>query len=95
MDKIGIPSVSGMKTALTGATVGAAGGALFALSQRMFGTGIWGGLAGIALAGSAVKGSAGEAISTVLGFQIGQSLLASMGSGKTVTTSLSEGFQAI
>ena len=42
-----------------------------------------------------MKGNAGEAISTVLGFQIGQTLLAGMGSGKSVTATLSEGFQAI
>ena len=79
-EKIGAPSVKGIKEAVIGALIGAAGGALYGISTAIFGNGLLGALAGIAVAGSMIKGTRGEIISTVLGFQIGQSLF-SGGSG--------------
>jgi hypothetical protein len=74
MKEIGIPSVSGMTGALKCGAIGAVGGAVIGLSNKFFGTGLWGALAGIAAAGSILKGDEGKIISTVLGFQIGQQL---------------------
>lgn len=85
MKEIGIPSVSGMTSALKSGAIGAVGGAIVGLSNKYFGTGLWGGLIGIAAAGSILKGSAGETIATVLGFDIGKNLIAN-GIGKTTTT---------
>jgi len=74
-----------MKDALSGAGVGAVGGLIYGLSQSIFGTGIWGGLAGIVIAGSVLKGTAGEIVATVLGFEIGKNLLVS---GSAVNTAI-------
>lgn len=75
MDKIGVPTISGMTGALKSGAIGAVGGAIYGLSQKFLGTGIWGGLGGIALAGSVLKGVQSEIVSTVLGFEIGKNLL--------------------
>ena len=83
MKEIGVPSVSGMTGALKSGAIGAVGGAAYGLSQKFLGTGIWGALAGIAVAGSLLKGVSSEIVSTVLGFQIGQQLVTSGLSGMT------------
>ena len=75
MKEIGVPSVSGMTSALKAGAIGAVGGAIVGLSNKFFGTGMWGALAGIAAAGSILKGDEGKIISTVLGFQIGQQIV--------------------
>ncbi len=71
---IGVPSVKGITGALKSAAVGGAGGLLVGLSQSVLGNGMAGGLAGIALAGSVLKGESADIISTILGFQLAQNL---------------------
>ena len=83
MKEIGVPSVSGMTGALKSAGIGAVGGAAYGLSQKFLGSGIWGALAGIAVAGSVLKGVSSEIVSTVLGFQIGQQIVSGGLSGIT------------
>jgi hypothetical protein len=90
MKELGIPSVSGMTGALKSGAIGAVGGAAYGLSQKFLGTGIWGALAGIALAGSVLKGVSSEIVSTVLGFQIGQQLIAGGLKGSTSTPSTTQ-----
>ena len=86
MKEIGVPSVSGMTGALKSGAIGAVGGAAYGLSQKFLGTGIWGALAGIAVAGSVLKGVSSEIVSTVLGFQIGQQIVVGGLSGITGKT---------
>lgn len=74
-EKIGTPSTGGMKSALTDFAIGAAGGFLYDVATGILGNGLFGGLAGAALAGSMVKGVRGEIIATTLGFQAGMSLI--------------------
>lgn len=70
-EKVGVPTVSGLKNGMVSYAVGVAGSLAYGISQRFLGTGLLGGLLGAALAGSVVKGSKGEAIATILGFQSG------------------------
>ncbi len=69
---IGVPTGSGVKDAAVAGGVGAIGALIVGLSQRFLGTGIWGSLAGIVLAGSILKDGEGKIIATVLGYQLGQ-----------------------
>lgn len=82
---VGVPTVKGMTGSIKDAGIGGVGALLYMLSQNMFGTGLWGAIIGIALAGSVVKGTAGEIISVVLGFEAVKSLMA--GGGSIVNTS--------
>lgn len=94
MQNIGVPTVSGITNAIKSGAVGAVGGILVGLSNSLFGNGIVGGLAGIGLAGSAIKGVQGEIIATVLGFEIGKNImLGNMFSQPAAT--VSNAFQAI
>ncbi len=86
MEKVGLPSVGGMKDSLVSYAVGAGGGLLFGLSNALFGSGLIGGLAGAAIAGSMIKGVRGETIATMLGFQTGLAMIGS-GSSKAENTS--------
>jgi hypothetical protein len=89
MKEFGMPSVNGMTGALKSGAIGAVGGAVYGLSQKFFGTGIWGGLAGIAAAGSILKGVSSEIISTVLGFEMGKQFVAgglNIGTSKAAST---------
>jgi hypothetical protein len=95
MKEIGIPSVNGMTSALKSGAIGAVGGAVVGLSQKFFGTGIWGGLAGIAIAGSMLKGSSGEIVSTVMGFDIGKQIVAGGLGTKAAATSTASQFTMI
>ena len=98
MKEIGVPSVSGMTGALKSGAIGAVGGAAYGLSQKFLGTGIWGALAGIAVAGSVLKGVSSEIVSTVLGFQIGQQIVVGglTGlTGKTTSTSTSSSYTVV
>ena len=98
MKELGVPSVSGMTGALKSGAIGAVGGAAYGLSQKFLGTGIWGALAGIAVAGSVLKGVSSEIVSTVLGFQIGQQLVSGglSGMGKTAqTTQTGSGYTVV
>ena len=66
--KIGMPSAGGIKEALIDYGLGAGGGIVYALSTAITGSGLIGGIAGAALAGSIIKGTRGTVIATVLGF---------------------------
>lgn len=69
MEKVGVPTVHGIKESMISYALGAGGGLLYGLSSRIFGSGLIGGLLGAGLAGATIKGTRGEIIATVLGFQ--------------------------
>jgi len=69
MEKVGVPTFSGIKESMISYAIGAGGGILYGLSTAIFGSGLIGGLIGAGIAGAAIKGVRGEIISTVLGFQ--------------------------
>ena len=69
MDKIGVPTVSGLKGAGIAYALGAGGGAIYGISKNALGKGLVGSIAGTLLAGSVIKGSQGEMIATILGFE--------------------------
>jgi hypothetical protein len=73
---IGVPSGSGIKDAAISGGVGAVGALIVMLSKRYFGTGLWGQLAGIIAAGSILKDGEGKIVSTVLGYNLANDLLA-------------------
>ena len=72
---IGVPSVSGMKSAFEDFAIGAAGGLAYTIATGLFGNGLIGALAAPVLAGSVVKGPRGTALSTVAGFMLLSGLL--------------------
>ena len=65
---IAVPSVKGVKGAVTDYGWGAAGGLIFGLSRMILGSGFLGSLIAAAVAGSALKGTRGETIATVSGY---------------------------
>lgn len=69
MDKVGVPTVSGLKNSMISYALGLGGGLLYSLSVAIFGSGLIGGLLGAGIAGATIKGTRGEIIATVLGFQ--------------------------
>lgn len=69
MEKVGVPTFSGIKESMISYALGLGGGVLYGLSTAIFGSGLIGGLLGAGIAGAAIKGVRGEIISTVLGFQ--------------------------
>lgn len=84
MAEIGVPSVRGVMGALQDYGYGAVGGAVYRVGSEMLGSGLVGGAAAAALAGSVVKGTKGEIIATMAGFTAGLSLpdeLGLMGGG--------------
>jgi len=68
-EKVGMPTMGGVKNSMIDYAVGLGGGLIYALSTAFTGSGLIGGLIGAGLAGSVVKGTRGTAIATVLGFQ--------------------------
>ena len=68
-NKVGMPTMGGVKESAIDFVVGAGGGVAFALSQAFLGSGLVGGLAGAAVAGAVIKGVRGTVIATMLGFQ--------------------------
>jgi len=68
-EKVGMPTMGGVKSSMIDYAVGLGGGLIYALSTAFTGSGLIGGLIGAGLAGSVVKGTRGTAIATVLGFQ--------------------------
>ena len=56
---IAVPSVKGVKGAVTDYGLGAAGGLVFGLSRMILGSGFLGSLIAAAVAGSAIKGTRG------------------------------------
>ena len=82
---ISVPSVKGMKNALISGAIGAGGGILYLLTRGILGSGFLGTLAAIALAGSVIKGTRGEALATIAGFV----LFAGLGGGSTASAASS------
>jgi len=78
MAQIGVPSVGGVKSALTDYAYGAGGAVAYGITSSIFGSGLLGSLASAALAGSVIKGERGTIIATTLGFL---GLMSSMGGG--------------
>ena len=68
-DKVGMPSVRGVKDSMFDFATGLGGGLVYALSAGFLGSGLIGGLVGAGVAGSVIKGARGTAIATILGFQ--------------------------
>lgn len=69
MEKVGVPTVRGVKDAAVDYAVGLGGGVVYAISAALFGSGMLGGLLGAGVAGATIKGARGTAIATILGFQ--------------------------
>lgn len=69
MEKVGVPTFGGIKESMINYALGLGGGLLYALSTSILGSGLFGGLLGAGIAGAAIKGTRGEIIATVLGFQ--------------------------
>jgi len=78
MEKVGVPTFSGIKESMISYGLGAGGGILYGLSTSIFGNGLVGGLLGAGIAGAAIKGVRGEILATILGFQ---TIIAAMSSG--------------
>ncbi len=72
---IGVPTGGGIKDAAMSGGIGAIGAGLVYLSNRFLGNSIWGSLGGIILSGSVLRDGEAKIISTVLGYQLGLSLL--------------------
>jgi len=68
-ERVGMPSIGGVKDSMIDFAVGLGGGLLYSLSSSFFGSGLLGGLIGAGIAGSVIKGTRGTAIATILGFQ--------------------------
>lgn len=66
---MGVPTFSGIKESMISYALGLGGGILYSLASSIFGSGFLGGLLGAGIAGATVKGTRGEVIATVLGFQ--------------------------
>ena len=67
-NKIGVPTMGGLKTSMTDYAYGAGGGILYSVASSITGSGLVGGLLSAALAGSVIKGDRGRTIATMLGF---------------------------
>jgi len=78
-DRVGMPTVGGLRSGMVDYGVGVIASMAYSVSQQFLGTGLLGGLIGAAIAGSVIKGTRGTAVSTILGFQSG--LGASIGGG--------------
>lgn len=68
---ITVPTVRGVRSGLENYGVGAVGGLVYRLATRFLGNNVIGGALSAALAGSVVKGSKGDAIAVMAGFQTG------------------------
>lgn len=69
MKEIGTPTKKGVKSALMDYATGAGGGLVYSILANVLGNGLIGGAAGAAIAGSVIKGTKGEILATMLGFQ--------------------------
>jgi len=68
MEKVGVPTFSGIKENAISYALGAGGGLLYSISTSIFGTGLIGGLLAACVVGATIKGVRGEMLSTMLGF---------------------------
>ena len=66
---VGIPTARGMMSSVGDFAYGAGGQLVYNIVTRFTGSGLLGGVAGAAVAGSVVKGTRGEVIATVMGMQ--------------------------
>lgn len=82
-EKVGVPTVNGIKESLVDYALGIGGGLLYGISQAVLGSGLFGGIAGACLAGATIKGVRGEVIATMLGFQTGLTLIAANASASS------------
>ena len=83
MEKVGVPTFSGIKESMITYALGVGGGLLYGISTSIFGSGLIGGLLGAGIAGAAIKGVRGEMISTMLGFM---TVIGSMGASASAST---------
>jgi len=65
---VGVPTAKGIGGAFKDAAWGGLAGAVFGIVTSIFGNGLLGLLAGTVIAGSALKGSRGTAVATMMGF---------------------------
>lgn len=86
MEKVGVPTFSGVKESMISYALGLGGGLLYGISTAIVGSGLIGGLLGAGIAGAAIKGVRGEIISTVLGFQTVIGAMAGNGGGGNAQT---------
>ena len=86
MEKVGVPTFSGIKESMISYALGLGGGLLYGISTSIFGSGLIGGLLGAGIAGAAIKGVRGEIISTVLGFQTVVSAVSGATSAQNTST---------
>lgn len=86
-EKVGVPSVSGVKESMISYALGMGGGLVYGISTSIFGSGLIGGLIGAGIAGSTIKGVKGEIIATVLGFQTIMSAATASNDTSTATAS--------
>lgn len=82
-NSVGVPTARSVGSAFGSAAKGGAGGLVYTLVRRMFGSGLLGSLAAVGLAGGAIKGDEGKIIATMAGFMGGQSLLAGGNNGRS------------
>ena len=81
MEKIGVPTFTGIRESMLSYALGLGGGLLYGISTAVVGSGLVGGLLGAGIAGAAIRGVRGEIISTVLGFQTVMSAMSGGGNG--------------
>ena len=78
---IAVPTAGGVTRSLTNYGVGILAGVGYKMISGITGSGLIGGALSAAVTGAMVKGSAGEVIATMAGFQTGQGGLGSLGLG--------------
>lgn len=93
MAAIGVPTGGGIGRSLTNWGMGVVGGIAFNLIGGFTGSGIIASALTAALTGAIVRGSAGETIATVAGFNIGQRGLGGLGLGNINIPGLGGGNQ--
>jgi hypothetical protein len=86
-EKIGVPTINGIKESLIDYALGIGGGLLYGLSTAFLGSGLFGGIAGACLAGATIKGVKGEVIATMLGFHTGLTMIAANASSSSGSNS--------
>lgn len=81
-NKVGVPSMGGVKSSFGDFAYGLIGGATYGIATRVMGSGLLGLVAAPVVAGSVVKGTRGTIISTVAGFLAAATLIGGMGGGQ-------------
>lgn len=86
---VGVPTARSMGSAFKSYGIGFLGGAVYKLAANLLGNGLLASLAAPLLAGSVVKGTAGDTIATLAGFSVAGSVLGG-GNGGNGTSSRGE-----